>query len=273
MPTDFGGSHMSVLAGDAALASGDYMLALNCYGAAAEMGLAAGQHNLGLLYQEGKGVRVDYAEAMKWYRKAADQGAPISQAAVGLMYYHGQGVQRDYAEALKWLRAAAEQGFTVAEFTVGQMYGNGIGVERNLREAVKWFDRAAQKGHPGAIAAARQARDMAAFFDEAEKAGAIVGGAAAVPPATNRLAAAGTETVRPQAEKVAVRPAAKQPARYAPEKRPLQDRFITGFLFLFFLCAAVALTAAAIVNPEHPTQAIVGGVAFTLLTVLAYLMI
>ncbi|KAG0270112.1 hypothetical protein DFQ27_000413 [Actinomortierella ambigua] len=40
----------------------------------AEKGYVAAQHNLGRLYERGRGVRMDKDEALAWYRKAAAQG-------------------------------------------------------------------------------------------------------------------------------------------------------------------------------------------------------
>ncbi len=42
--------------------------------ALAELGMAAAQNNLALMYDNGEGVPENDAEAVKWYRKAADQG-------------------------------------------------------------------------------------------------------------------------------------------------------------------------------------------------------
>ena len=61
------------LMGDEAMAQGDYVKALECYAAGAAKGLAAAQHNLAHLYQEGKGVAIDFAEACKLYTQAAEQ--------------------------------------------------------------------------------------------------------------------------------------------------------------------------------------------------------
>ena len=41
---------------------------------AAGQGHAVAQYNLGVMYENGRGVRQDYVEAIKWYRLAADQG-------------------------------------------------------------------------------------------------------------------------------------------------------------------------------------------------------
>ena len=54
---------------------------------AAEQGNAAAQHNLGVMYENGEGVRQDDAEAVRWYRQAAEQGLAQAQTNLGLMYY------------------------------------------------------------------------------------------------------------------------------------------------------------------------------------------
>jgi len=50
--------------------------------ALAEKGDAIAQYNLGVMYDEGKGVEKDEKEAVKWYRKAAEQGDDDAKAAL-----------------------------------------------------------------------------------------------------------------------------------------------------------------------------------------------
>ena len=50
------------------------------------------------------------AEAVKWYRKPAEQGQAKAQNDLGLMYEDGRGVQQSDVEAIKWYRKAGEQG-------------------------------------------------------------------------------------------------------------------------------------------------------------------
>ena len=69
-------------AGLDAVDRGDYDTALKEWRPLAEQGEADAQHNLGIMYHQGKGVPQDYAEAAKWYRLAADQG--LEKAAKGL---------------------------------------------------------------------------------------------------------------------------------------------------------------------------------------------
>ena len=53
---------------------GDYATALREWTPFAEQGNAIAQCNLGVMYDNGKGVEKNLTEAMKWYRKAAEQG-------------------------------------------------------------------------------------------------------------------------------------------------------------------------------------------------------
>ena len=120
--------------------------AVRWYRLAAEQGDADAQFNLGLMYDNGRGVLKDEAEAVKWYRKAAEQGLAVAQSTLGLMYDNGRGVLKDEAEAVRWFRLAAEQGDADAQFNLGVMYDNGRGVLKDEAEAVRWFRLAAEQG-------------------------------------------------------------------------------------------------------------------------------
>ena len=76
----------------------------------AENGDVESQFNLGIQYQDGKGVEQNFKEAIKWYREAAEQGDSDAQNNLGFMYEKGLGVERDFDEATKWYRKASEQG-------------------------------------------------------------------------------------------------------------------------------------------------------------------
>ena len=117
---------------------------------AAEQGDAAAQSNLGLMYDEGRGVAQDYTEALKWYRRAADQGNATAQYNLGAMYEEGQGVPQDDTEAVKWFRRAADQGDADAQYNLGLMYDKGRGVSQDDAEALKWYRRAADQGNADA---------------------------------------------------------------------------------------------------------------------------
>ena len=151
--------------------AGEFSQAVACFRKAAEKGDAEAQLNLGLCYENGRGVEKNNFEAAKWYRKSAEQGnvyAQINlygvyfaagnareamkwlrkaaeagsvdaQLMLGVCYYNGEGVEKNAMEAVKWFRQAAEQGSSCGQIYLGMCYYNGEGVEKNAREAVKWF--------------------------------------------------------------------------------------------------------------------------------------
>jgi len=90
---------------------------------------------------------VDYAEAIKWYRLAADQGNANGQNNLGVMYEDGKGIPKDYAEAAKWYRLAAEQGNANGQYNFGNMYAFGQGVLQDNVMAHMWYNIASANGH------------------------------------------------------------------------------------------------------------------------------
>ena len=75
----------------------------------AAQGIAWAQHNLGVLYDNGRGVPQDYVKARGWYEKAAAQGNAWAQHNLGVLYDNGRGVPQDYVKAYMWLDLAAAQ--------------------------------------------------------------------------------------------------------------------------------------------------------------------
>ena len=109
------GIHASAWAGDfedalAAAQSGDFETALRLWKPLAEQGDAGAQYNLGIMYDEGRGVPLDDMEAAKWYRLAAEQGDDHAQYNLGYMYAKGEGVPQDYVQAHMWFNLSAAQG-------------------------------------------------------------------------------------------------------------------------------------------------------------------
>ena len=106
----------------------------------ADQGNAAAQNNLGLMYDNGRGVIQDYKEAVKWTRLSANQGYAGAQNNLGLMYDNGRGVIQDYKEAVRWYRLSADQGNAGAQRNLGTMYANGRGVIQDYVRAHMWFN-------------------------------------------------------------------------------------------------------------------------------------
>lgn len=109
-------------------------------------GEAKAQYLLGKRYFDEALLPTDYEHAARLIRKAADQGYAPAQTAMGLLSENGLGVKKDYNQALKWLRRAADQGFPVAQNELGVMYAKGLGVSRSLGQAAQWCKLAAAQG-------------------------------------------------------------------------------------------------------------------------------
>ena len=142
---------------------GDYARAAALVRKAADLGVAAAQFNLGLMYDKGQGVTRDYAQAMVWYRKAADQGLAPAQYNVGALYASGQGGRRDDVQAMSWVRRAAEQGYAPAQRSIGAMYESGQGVAQDYVQALIWFHKVADREIPATDLDAVSAKAVAGF--------------------------------------------------------------------------------------------------------------
>ena len=90
--------------------AGDYETAFREWKPVAEQGDGRAQFNLGLMYDNGKGVLQDYKEAVKWYTKAAEQGHANAQGNLGGMYGNGDGVIQDNVYSHMWLNIASSNG-------------------------------------------------------------------------------------------------------------------------------------------------------------------
>ena len=145
--TAFGGQFED---GIAAYERGDYATAFRLMKPLAEKGDAKAQHNLGVMYDYGRGVPQDTTKALKWYRRAADQGIPDAQHNLGLMYYYGQGVPQSYIKAARWYRRAADQGMPDSQVNLGIMYYHGQGVSQNYVLAHMWLNLAGSQ-YPASV--------------------------------------------------------------------------------------------------------------------------
>lgn len=124
----------------------DLSMAVYWYRAAAQIGFAAGQYNLAMMYEQGLGVARDYNQAAKWYRRAAEQGDVHAQHHLGKMYLQGRGVPLDSAEAAYWFLQAAEQGHADVFATLARLYSEGNGVPGDELLAMMWWRLAAEHG-------------------------------------------------------------------------------------------------------------------------------
>lgn len=86
-------------------------------------------------------------ESLEWYQESAEKGYPEAQYNLGVLYANGRGVKLSHTEAVKWYRLAADQGLANAQFNLGVSYANGIGIPKNHVNAYMWWSLAKAQGH------------------------------------------------------------------------------------------------------------------------------
>jgi len=124
----------------------DNKTAVKWYTLAAKKGFADAQNDLGVMHEQGRGIKQNYKGAVKWYTLAAKQGVAISQHNLAVMYEKGRGVKQNYKTAIKWYTLAAKQRLVDSQNNLGVIYEKGLGVAKNNIVAVKWYTLAAEKG-------------------------------------------------------------------------------------------------------------------------------
>ena len=80
-----------------------------------------------------------------WYEKAANQGYAPAQYNLGVCYENGRGVVQSYEKAAFWFKKAANQGDAQAQFYLGVCYENGLGVKKDLKKAKFWKNKSGIK--------------------------------------------------------------------------------------------------------------------------------
>ena len=104
------------------------------------------QYNIGVMYENGRGVERNYEAAVKWYRLAMSHGDAEATSNLGVMYAKGNGVKKDVAESIRLYRLAAAKGDAGAQYNLGWVYSQGDGVSKDLAEASKWLSLSSAQG-------------------------------------------------------------------------------------------------------------------------------
>lgn len=76
---------------------------------AALTGHPKAQHDLGVLFETGSGVRKNASLAFRWYERAAESGDAFAQNNLGVCYAKGIGTSFDGKSAVRWYRQSAIQ--------------------------------------------------------------------------------------------------------------------------------------------------------------------
>jgi uncharacterized protein len=148
----------------------DYKRAFSLYTLAMRKGHAWATNNIGLMYEEGRGIPSDINLAIDYYLQAADKGNSYGYSNLGKLFVQGNHLPHDPADAARWYqelgyqyrcgcyvkpndakslyynRKAAEMGSADALNLLGAVYADGDGVAINKKIAVQYWTQAAEKG-------------------------------------------------------------------------------------------------------------------------------
>ncbi|MEB4592883.1 hypothetical protein VSS37_18030 [Candidatus Thiothrix sp. Deng01] len=117
----------------------------------AEAGDKQAQLMLGTMYEDGvNGLPSDLREAAYWYEQAARQDYPKAQYNLGLLYEDGRGVTQNFKQAAYWYDKAAKAGFSEAQNNLGVLFVLGNGVKKDPKRAAKLFTDSASQGNADA---------------------------------------------------------------------------------------------------------------------------
>jgi TPR repeat protein len=118
------------------------------------------QHELGLRYLLGKGVKADTAKGAYWIGEAAKQNLVVARFNLGILQYNGIGVTWNPFDAYGNFVYCAEKGMVEAEYLVGILHTENLIVPRNLESAVRWIRAAADSGYEPAQRALVQVENL-----------------------------------------------------------------------------------------------------------------
>lgn len=109
---------------------------------AAKQGFARSQNELGLLYQDGEGVKQDNEKAKYWFEQAAKNGHAGGMNNLAAIYM----LEGDTDKAIPWFQRSADLGYVEALYNLAMCYRDGKGVKKNLNKAKELLQTAAEKG-------------------------------------------------------------------------------------------------------------------------------
>jgi uncharacterized protein len=109
---------------------------------ACDAGSALGCSNLGILFEQGRGVGKDEARAAALYTKACDAGNEGGCYFLGNMFVEGRGVGKDEARAASLLTKACDRGFAPGCSTLGLLFEHGHGVVKDEARAAALYTKA-----------------------------------------------------------------------------------------------------------------------------------
>ena len=95
-------------------------------------------------------VSREYKEAIPWLEKAANAGHMRAPLVLGILYEQGSGVKEDAATAAKWYQKGMENGNAAAVRRLANLYHLGTGVPHDEERSRELLKKAAEMGDKAA---------------------------------------------------------------------------------------------------------------------------
>ena len=103
------------------------------------------QHQLALMYYNGRRIEKDLDKAFQWMSKAAKQAYAPAQYQLAMMYYNAEGTEKNWDKAFQWMSKTAKQAYAPAQYQLAMMYYNAEGTEKDWNKAFQWMSKAAEQ--------------------------------------------------------------------------------------------------------------------------------
>lgn len=97
---------------------------------------------MGQKYRENK----NYKKALAMLQKAADQGVSDAYNILGILYDNGQGVKKNAGKAVELFGKAAEMNSSWGAYNLAQCYETGDGIQQDDAKALEWYAEAGKRG-------------------------------------------------------------------------------------------------------------------------------
>lgn len=117
----------------------------------AKEGNVVSQHKVGSYYYKKK----DYLNALHWWKLAGlenDYGKSLFN--LGVMHQNGEGVKQDFKKSKKYILESIKKldcPLDNAYFCLGTIYRNGVGVSINIAKGINFYKLSAEQGNVAAM--------------------------------------------------------------------------------------------------------------------------
>lgn len=152
-----------------AYSAGNYQLARELWTDMANQGDTLSQFNLGIMYEQGLGIKRDISHAIGFYTLAATANyAPAQLYLANIFYSWFKDSPENMDHAIYWWTQAAIAGEPEAQYQLGKLYVEGVHITYNHNSAKHWLGLAAEQNHDNATSLLLELEYSTNFFTPRE---------------------------------------------------------------------------------------------------------